>query len=573
MKNREQEYRELFVAEALETVDVLARHLATLEQAPADVHIIADSFRLLHNLKATAAATGAHPIAALTHSLETVFEQLRAHELPFSPNVGATLFEAVDALTTLVEQARESVAQLPAVSSKLNLPELLARLAALQLASSVAPVEDLGASAERQPPITLSDRISIPMRKLNKLLNLSGEMAICGDQLQTFARELGDSSLRPLADHLFQLIEDLQFSVMDMRLVEVGVLFDKLPRVVHDVGHAAGKQVALELSGRTIQIDRNVQQLVADALLHLLRNAVVHGIETPAERVAAGKPPVGTVRVAAATDRNHFTLTISDNGRGLDQVAIWRQAVAQGLWKNEWALNADQAEAAASSLIFEPGFSTVSHVTEYAGRGVGLDVVKRAVEGLGGHINLETQVGRGTTFTLVLPAGIAVKPALLVEEDATMYALPLAYTEAVFSLTEADVQRANETFVTPYLSEELVLVPLRRLLQGEGAALSTSYFDSLTHPPPWAVVVVVYNNQRIGLVVERSVGQQDIVIQQASPPLQLIDLYNGLTTLGNGRVCVVLDVPALLRPLQLGRQQVLFAARKGNVVRPIDVRR
>ncbi len=596
MKSREQEYRELFAAEALETADSLGRHLSELERAPADDNAVAESFRLLHNLKASAAATGLQTVADLAHMLETVFGRLRARDLTFTPTVSATLFDGIDALTAFVQQGLDK----PEAAPPAELAELFKRLEALHSDSVLAPaaaaaptpVSDVEAAVAagtesavtgmRPGAVALSDLISIPVRKLNTLLTLAGELTIDRDRLRTLAREIEHPALTQLSDHLFRLVEDLQFSVMDARLIAIESLFSKLPRVVRDVARAEGKQVELVLSGQEIQIDRNVLQLVTDALLHLLRNAVSHGLETPAEREAAGKSPSGTIRLSAETDRDRVILTIADDGRGIDRASIRRKALARGLLEADgWTVDdavesggapeaagaadgaADSDESAAPSavvgaddllnLIFEAGFSTVDEVTEYSGRGVGLDVVKLAVESLGGRIRLETILGFGTTFTLVLPASIAVKPALLVEEEATMYALPLTYTENVVSLRSNDVFSTGGLLLTTYEKESLPVVPLRRLLQGPAGLARLAERADLA-PPPWPVVIVRHNNRRVGLLVERFAGQQDIVVKPVSQPLNLIDFYNGLTTLGNGRVCVVLDVPALTRPFTLGRK-------------------
>lgn len=585
MKSREQEYRELFAAEALETADALGRHLSDLERAPTDENAVAESFRLLHNLKAAAGATGLQSIADLAHGLETVFGRLRARELPFGPTVSATLFEGVDVLSALVQQAAGG-ADAPAPP---ELAELLARLENLQpgtaedaetasappvraadVEAAVAAGTEPGQAGLRPAALALADVISIPVRKLNTLLTLAGELTIDRDRLRTLARELDHPALTQLADHLFRLIEDLQFSVMDARLVAVESLFSKLPRVVRDVARAEGKQVELVLKGQEIQIDRNVLQLVTDSLLHLLRNAVTHGLETPADREAAGKPPTGTIELTAETDRDRVIITIADDGRGIDRASVRRKAQALGL------LNGPAAPASASdtdreaatfdgdesvgldaddvlNVIFEPGFSTATEVTEFAGRGVGLDVVKLAVESLGGRLRLATVAGRGTTFTLVLPASIAVKPALLVEEEDTIYAIPLTYTENVVSLRDDELLSAGPVLVTTYDDESLPVVPLRRLLDGPSGLPHLTERRDLA-PAPYPVVVVRHNNRRVGLLVERFLGQQDIVVKPVSQPLHLIDLYNGLTTLGSGRVCVVLDVPALTRPFTFGRK-------------------
>lgn len=575
MSNREQEYRELFTAEALETAEALGRHLAELERAPADAAAdlaVAESFRLLHNLKASAAATGMPLIADLAHALETVFDRLRSRELPFTAGVATALYSGADALSDLVrEAAGPSTADEATPSAELT--TLLERLASLTATTAAAPtrplapaLETTGEPAAKGGRLELSDLISIPVRKLNTLLTLAGELMLDRDRLRTIARELDHPALTQVADHLYRLAEDIQFSVMDARLVTVGSLFNKFPRVVRDVAVASGKLAVLDVQGQDIQVDRNVLQLVTDALLHLLRNAVAHGLETPAARLAAGKPEAGQLQLGAETDRDRVIITVRDDGQGIDPETIRRQAVRQGLITEAESHALDPADVL--NLIFEPGFSTAHEITEFAGRGVGLDVVKLAVEGLGGHLRLTTTVGQGTTFTLTLPASLAVKPALLVDEEGTSYAIPLTYTENVVSLRAADLFVAGPVLMAGLSSESeeaVPVVPLRHLLAGP-AGLRRLTDRSGLGPGPYPVVIVQHNARRVGLLVERFLGQQDIVVKPVARPLDQIDLYNGLTTLGNGRVCVVLDIPALTRPFTVGRdtRQLNLPTRTGS---------
>ena len=555
MKSREQEYRELFAAEALETYDALGRNLSELEKNPADEPAVGESFRLLHNLKASAGATGLDAIAELAHGLENVFDRIRSHELAFSGQIVSALFAGVDLLGALVQAAQQS-ADAPPIA------EMLQELGGLTPESADQPAEALRAVTTEEantvsPNVTsrqhlaLSELINIPVRKLNTLLNLAGELILDRDQLRTLARDIDNPILTRLSDHVYRLAEEIQFSVMDARLINVGSLFNKFPRVVRDVARAEGKQVDLVLNGQDIQIDRNVLQLVTDALLHLLRNAITHGIETPAERLAAGKPATGQLQLNAQTDRDRVILTLQDDGRGMDRKAIEQKAIRQGLLKPGEGADPDAADVL--NLIFEPGFSTAAVVTEYAGRGVGLDVVKLAVESLGGTIRIETAVGVGSTFTLVLPSSIAVKPAILVEEGENSYAVPLNYTESVLSIWQRDLFTTGAMLLATYQNESLPIIPLHTLLLGERGMRNLNSRAELGQEPH-SIVVVTYNNRRIGVAVERFLGQQDIVVKPVSKPLDQIDIFNGMTMLGNGRICIVLDVPALTRPFTIGRK-------------------
>ncbi len=585
MADREQEYRELFAAEALETIEMMGRHLGVLERAPLDEPAIADSFRLLHNLKASAAATGFQAIADLAHALETLFGRLRVREIAFTGKVVGLFYEGLDALDEL-----SRFAMAPQAGPAPDLTSLLGRLDAVTPADSlvtgasagelvVATLPEFGVVPELVAPagaprMELSDLVSIPVRKLNTLLTQASELTLYRDRLRTLARELDLPVLTQLSDQFSRLAEDIQYAVMDARLVTVGSLFNKFPRVVRDVATAESKRVDLLLSGQDIQIDRNVLQIVTDGLLHLLRNAITHGIERPAERLAAGKPETGILLLDAQTDRDRVILTLTDDGRGIDRAAVVRKARLQGLLPADYpdpVVNTAETSTDASAdatdadgddvlhLIFEPGFSTASTITAYAGRGVGLDVVKLAVDTLGGRLQLTTEPGRGTTFTLVLPSSIAVKPALLVEDEDSFYAIGLTYTENVVSLAATDLFAAGPVLMAalPGTEEAVPVVALRHLLEGT-PGLQRLLDRAALGPGPYPVVIVRHNNRRLGLLVGRFIGQQDIVVKPVAKPLDQIDLFNGLTTLGNGRVCVVLDVPALTAPFTGGRDARQF---------------
>ncbi len=539
MKTRDQEYREMFMAEALEYYDSMSRHLSELERNTDAGPALNELFRLMHNLKANARAMGFIDLGEVAHHLETLFGLIRDKQRAFGGALAKVVFTGVDVMGTMIR----------AVGANQPLPDATALLDNLdRLVRGEAPIIDAEEEAESEEEagkkMELSDLVYIQVKKLDNLLNLVGELVIDRDRVMTLAQEIGNPALLATAQHLFRISDDLQYSVMDARLVGVGVLLNKFPRVVRDVATAENKEVELVLSGQDVQIDRNILQIITDALLHLVRNAVSHGLETPQQRQSAGKPAVGHLTLSALTEREDVLIQVRDDGRGINTEAVRKKAVERGLVSATEAAQLDEQQVWA--LLFEPGFSMAEKITDISGRGVGLDVVKLALDSLGGQLRVESEMGVGTTFTLVLPTSIAVKGALLVEVENRPYAVPLMHTDTVLALHPGQLSLVGGLLVTHFQEQAVPLVPLRQLLYDEGdEPLPLASKDALQGTQQ--VLVVNYNNRRLGLIVDRFIRQQNIVIKPLSKPLDTIDLFGGVTLLGSGQVCLVLDVPALTR--------------------------
>lgn len=544
MTAREQEYRELFMAEALEYYDAMSRHLSELERNPQDVGALNELFRLMHNLKANARAMGFMDMGEVAHRMETLFGQIRGNERTFTGSLVSLTFRAVDILGNMIRAVGSGQETGDAKALLDNLEHLIK---GEEVVEDRAPQTEDEAETDAARKLELSDLVYIPVKKLDNLLNLVGELVIDRDRILTLAAELGHPALQATARHLFRISDDLQYSVMDVRLVGAGVLLNKFPRVVRDVASAEGKQVELTLAGQDVQIDRNVLQLITDALLHIVRNAVSHGLEDPATRQAAGKPAAGRLLISALTERDDVLIQVQDDGRGIDTEAVRKKAVRKNLLTAEAAALLDEQEVWA--LLFEPGFSMAEKITDISGRGVGLDVVKLAIDSLGGRLRVNSELGKGTTFTLVLPTSIAVKGALLIELDERSYAVPLLHTDTVLALPNDQIFVVGGLLMTRIQDENVPLVPLRQLLYSEGdEPLPRATRADL--PPDGGlhqVLVVSYNNRRLGLLIDRFLRQQNIVVKSLSKPLDTIDLFGGVTLLGNGQLCLVLDVPALTR--------------------------
>ncbi len=535
--NQELEFKELFLSEALEEYDDISQNLVKLEAAPDEKHLVQEIFRLLHNLKANSRATGYEAISHLAHVLETIFSAVRDELLPFKGKLITLLFDGVDLLGEWLRNIDNS----DFIPPKL----LIANLEAAAAEPNIDAIEALDIQKEiSNTDLSLSDLVYIPVRHLDNLMNLVGELIIDRDRVQAVANQHDHPQLRAIASHLHRVTSALQMSVMDARLVSIGSLFNKFPRIVRDVAQSEGKQVRLIITGQEIKIDRNILQLISDSLLHLVRNAINHGLGTPEERATRGKGPEGTLRLDASTVRDLVVIRVSDDGKGINTEQIRQAAI-----KKNW-VPAEKAKAMTkeelNSLLFEPGFSLSSSISEISGRGVGLDVVKTSLDTIGGRLTLESELDKGTSFVMSLPTSIAVKGSLLLVVDETVYAIPLVHIDAVVTLPVEQLHTVGtERFVADIRRETVQVAFLSDLFnqrRSSNAATDGHY----------EVVVVMYANRKVGLVVDRLMRQQDIVVKPLQKPIDGIELFGGVTLLGHGEVCFVLDVPAIFRLMGKG---------------------
>lgn len=535
MKDREREYKEIFIAEALQEYDELSRHIVGLEKRPDDEKLLGEIFRLLHNLKANAKAIGYINISEIAHKLESVFSGIRNHEIEFKGDIVTVLFDGIDYLGLLLNNIDNNEYHQPQEELLHNLEKVLDKDR-----EDDAPIRKIYTSQS----ISLSDLIYIQVKKLDDLLNLVGELIIDRDRIIALAKEIDSNELRTVSSHLERITTELQNSVMDARLVNIGSLFNKFPRVVRDVALMENKSVDLVVKGQDIQIDRNILQIITDALLHILRNAITHGIESPEARRAKHKNEHGSLVVSATTDKDIVIIEITDDGHGIDVDDVRRHAV-KGKFVSPDKIQ-DMRDEEVLSFIFEPGFSLSRHVTELSGRGVGLDVVKNALDAVGGKIYVRSVKGEGTTFSLQLPTSIAVKAALLFGVNGNSYAIPLIHTESVVTIANEELHRVGTSVFADIKGETIPVIYLADFFKSEGMIMDIRNLSFSTKSRQ-DMVIVSYNNRKLGLIVDKLLRQQDIVVKPLQKPVQNIELFGGVTLLGTGEVCLVLDVPAISR--------------------------
>lgn len=391
--------------------------------------------------------------------------------------------------------------------------------------------------------------VRIDVARLDNLMDLVGELVIDHLRILQIGRALegrypGDEAVQTLgrvAAHLVKVVSDLHEEVMQARMVPIGTIFGGLTRLVRDLAHQMGKEVELTIEGAETQIDRRVAEAVREPLVHLLRNAVDHGIEAPAERQARGKPARGRVRLSAYQEQGHIVVDVEDDGRGIDPQRLREAAVRKGLLSPEGASRLSDAEAL--DLIFRPGFSTAQQVTEVSGRGVGMDVVRTKVEAVNGFVRVHTRPGRGTTFRLTLPLTLATIRGLPVEVGREIYILPLMYVVEVVRVEAVEVGSALGRRVLRLRGRTYPLLRLGEVL------------DPLRNggkPGERFVVVIRSGDREVGLAVDRVQEPQEVVVKALGRYIRGVRGVVGASILPSGRVALILDAPSLLYTLNPG---------------------
>ncbi|WMJ72327.1 chemotaxis protein CheW [Cytophagaceae bacterium ABcell3] len=538
MSFREQELKEVFIAESLETYDSLNSLMVDLEKNPSDQMLIAEIFRLIHNIKANAKAIGLSHLAEIAHQLETAFGGVRSGDLIFTGEVANTLMEGVEAIGDIIRNIDNPDFQILNTELQSNLDAIIANLSGAQI-----ELQSIRKYYNNQK-ISLSDLIHIKLSKLDDLLNLVGELILDKDRLLAISSRLDDEELTGVCDHLHRVTSSLQNNVMDARLVNVSSLFHKFPKVVRDVAMVEGKKADLIISGDNIKIDRNILQTITDSLLHLIRNAVSHGIESPDERISNGKPETGTVHVTANNEKETVIIRISDDGKGIDVDKIRSLLVKENVISSEKAKGMSNKEIL--PYVFMPGFSMSGKITEFAGRGVGLDVVRSAVDSVGGKVAIESEKGKNTVFTLSIPVSLAVRGSLLFESGGSPYAIPLINTQYV---TNHPAENVHEAAGSMFININNELIPIINLKSLFASPLNNAAFGRKHELVNsfLSIIVVNYNNRSLGLIADKMLRQQDIVVKPLKKPIDKSKFFGGVTLLGKGETCLVLDVPFLTK--------------------------
>ena len=375
--------------------------------------------------------------------------------------------------------------------------------------------------------------VRIDLRRLDSLMNLIGELVITRGRLHQLAASIDDTALTDAVAQTSRLVADLQDEIMTSRMVPVWQVFDRFPRLVRDAARSVGKQVEFVIEGKDVELDRSMLDEVGDPIVHLLRNAIDHGIETPDTRRAQGKKPEGRLTLSATRDRSAVAIRVSDDGRGIDRARVLAKARASNLVDEG---KSDLTDEELLRLISRPGFSTAEAVTDLSGRGVGIDAVYNRVRSLGGAVDIRTVQGEGTTVTLRLPLTLAIVRSLLARIGDETYAVPLTHVRETVELEPAIVRSVQGREVLMLREEVLPVVRMRELVQHPGP--STQDLEQ--------VIVVEMAERRAALVVDALVGQQEIVVKQFDGVRDGLGVFGGATILGDGVPALIFDVSSLL---------------------------
>ncbi|HIQ50896.1 MAG TPA: hybrid sensor histidine kinase/response regulator [Nautiliaceae bacterium] len=391
---------------------------------------------------------------------------------------------------------------------------------------------------------TKEQTIRVDVKRLDQLMNLIGELVLAKNRLLKIYNDVEEryegekflEELNQVVSSISIVTTDLQIAVMKIRMLPIGKVFNKFPRLVRDLARELGKKVRLIIEGEDTELDKSIIEEIGDPLVHLIRNAVDHGIEPPEERIKKGKPEEGTIWLRAYNEGNMIVIEIKDDGRGMDPEVLKRIAIEKGIITEAEAKNMSDKEA--FMLIFKPGFSTASKVTNVSGRGVGMDVVKTNIEKLNGIIEVESIPGKGTTFKLKIPLTLAIIQALLVASQEDLFAIPLSNVIETVRIVEEDIYTIEGKSVLKLREEVLPLVNMADIFEIEKILAPEKYLY---------VVVLGLGATKVGLIVDRFIGQEEIVIKSLGEFLKGLPGIAGATIRGDGRVTLIVDVGSLMK--------------------------
>jgi two-component system, chemotaxis family, sensor kinase CheA len=566
-----------FVTETNESLDVVDVELVRFEQDPNNAKILDNIFRLVHTIKGTCGFLGLPRLEALAHAAETLMGKFR-DGAPASSEAVTLILATIDRIKTILESLERAqrepegadtdlisslermVERVGSARTHVEAPHTVGTLVSQVLERPLRSDEDSLDDLERAFRETLPDEpairsehapaveaaakddeaakganqsIRVTVDTLEQLMTMVSELVLTRNQLLEIVRRHEESEFKTPLQRLSSVTAELQEGVMKTRMQPIGNAWQKLPRIVRDLANELGKKIELETHGAETELDRQVLDLIKDPLTHMVRNSADHGLETPEQRRAAGKPEQGQIRLSAYHEGGYIIIQVADDGRGLDSARIKAKAVAQGLVSE--AEVEKLTEAQIHKFIFAPGFSTAAKVTNVSGRGVGMDVVRNNIDQIGGTIDVKSVAGAGLSFTIKIPLTLAIVAALIVEAAGHRFAIPqLSVIELVRARrgSEHRIERIKDTSVLRLRDKLLPLVGLSHLLglDKDAGDISGGF-----------IVVTQVGSQTFGIVVDGVFHTEEIVVKPMSSKLRHIAMFSGNTILGDGSVIMIID--------------------------------
>lgn len=546
-------YRELFLSEAREHLRALNETIIAMEANAADREKIDALFRFAHSIKGMAASMEYHGIADLAHRMEDLMDRVRKGNIPFAPEVADLLLEGHDLLDSMLENLEGGG------DGKLDIDALVQKL--VNYVPSSPQVEEPFAGRREDispppPPVgadapvktsanaapeqgrdahELQRTVRIKTELLDRLINITGEMITTKQQLLTIGKEVGSKKLDQAVEDFSKLLRELQNEVQKVRLLPFSGICDRFPRMARDLAKKRGKEIAFEVTGKEIEVDRGILEELLDPLTHMLRNAVDHGVEPPQERIGKGKKPEGRIHLSARREKDQVIVTIEDDGKGMQPARLVEAAVAKGFLKPEEARHISHGEALMLTCL--PGFSTAGEVTDISGRGVGMDSVHSAIKGIGGSLLIQSEPERGTRITMKLPLTVAIIHILIVSCGDSTFGIPVTKILRMVDLQRAQILERGRKKVFLMDEQEIPLLSLARIL-----GLPAARARSGTVP----TLVAEMRGKRVGLAVDRFIGQQEVYIKSLGRPLSKLKGLSGGAILGNGQVIFIIDAANLV---------------------------
>ncbi|MFA6988912.1 MAG: chemotaxis protein CheA [Candidatus Gastranaerophilaceae bacterium] len=420
--------------------------------------------------------------------------------------------------------------------TKLHLNQLTAAAKSITAVEEEVVETDKNNDAKAPQTTILPKTIRVNADRLDKLMNLVGELVINRTRIALLASEEKFGDLNSVIGTMGTITGDIQEIVMKLRMVQIEQVFNRFPRLVRDLSKKLNKEIQLKILGQETEIDRIVIEEIGDPLIHLIRNSIDHGLETAEERINAGKTAKGTIELSAFNEGDNIIIKVSDDGKGIDPENIKRKALAKGLLTSDSIKNISEKEIL--EYIFAPGFSTVEVATDLSGRGVGMDVVKSKVIQLGGNVGIASKVGVGTTITIGLPSTMAIVQALLIKVGEEIYATPLNYINEVIDIKSNEIKKIQNKEVIVLRGNAIPIIRLDEILEVPNYDKSVS--DTIT------IVIVKCQGRQIGIIVSKLMCQQEVVIKPINKHLCSQNYFSGATTLGNGKVALILNINSIV---------------------------
>lgn len=383
---------------------------------------------------------------------------------------------------------------------------------------------------EEQKKTKITQTVRVDIEKLDTLMNLMGELVIARSRIADILKKYNIKEVDESLAQLSRITLDLQNVVMKVRMVPIEFVFNRFPRMVRDLSRSLNKEINFVMEGEETELDRTFVEVIGDPLVHLIRNAIDHGIEKKEERISNGKPPIGTVKISARHEGNNVVIEVEDDGRGMNREKIMRKAIERGLITEERAIGMPDEKI--FEYVFLPGFSTKDEVSELSGRGVGMDVVKSTVDSLNGTVSLESKLGKGSKVTIRLPLTLAIIQALLIKVNKYVYAIPISIIDSTLNISSKDIRVVQNEEVIVIRGEVIPLVKLWHVFGMEHEET----------PKEMNVVVVKAGVRKYGLTVDTLIGQEDIVIKSLGKIFSDVKIFSGGATLGDGSIALILDV-------------------------------